>query len=265
MEKEYQEYSKLPSHQATTLRINTDSDQSKGNRLYLKPDAALLSLISQLPIEDLKNTSKKISEVVNTATVDSKNGELSKATEKTGGGINLFVGCHFNISYGEKKESPKSLQSNNDCFNYRRDSNQETNIKKNPDNNIIPPSKSSDISIKPPKPVNIHLKSPKVNETSITHKIIPEVKIHELLLKKREAIPTPSVKEEGPEKDSKSLYEFKYNEQITNIKLYWRNTNPAYPFAFKKQVMTYYKGTEEISVSEVFDLSKKSVVFSTPF
>ena len=55
------------------------------------------------------------------------------------------------------------------------------------------------------------------------------------------------------------VFDTLYDQQLLKIKFFWRGTNPNYPFVFKKKMMKYYVDTDEVSVNEVIDYSKKII------
>lgn len=50
------------------------------------------------------------------------------------------------------------------------------------------------------------------------------------------------------------------DQEIAKVKFFWRGTNSCYPFPFKKRVLKYYVDTDEISVDDVVDFSRKIIV-----
>lgn len=49
-------------------------------------------------------------------------------------------------------------------------------------------------------------------------------------------------------------------QQLGKVKLFWRGTNPSYPFCLRKRVLKYYNETDEVSVDDIIDLSKKTII-----
>lgn len=79
------------------------------------------------------------------------------------------------------------------------------------------------------------------------------------LLRKREKIDKNCNCKTNHNCEDQSVFNTLYDQQLLKIKFFWRRTNPNYPFVFKKKVLKYYVDTDEISVSEVVDYSKKII------
>ena len=56
-----------------------------------------------------------------------------------------------------------------------------------------------------------------------------------------------------------------FEQQLIKMKYYWRGTNPSYPFVFKRRVMKYYVDTDEISVDDVLDYSRRVILTDDMF
>lgn len=82
---------------------------------------------------------------------------------------------------------------------------------------------------------------------------------NDVLLKKRDHISKKCNCAKNNAYEDQFIFDAFYDQQLLKIKFFWRGTNLNYPFTFKKKVMRYYVDTEELSVNEIIDYSKKLI------
>lgn len=82
---------------------------------------------------------------------------------------------------------------------------------------------------------------------------------NDMLLKKRDHISKKCDCAKKNAYEDQFIFDALYDHQILKIKFFWSGTNLNYPFTFKKKVLRYYVDTEELSVNEIIDYSKKLI------
>ena len=121
--------------------------------------------------------------------------------------------------------------------------------------------KEENVKIKPQfNHINKYDKKPTDNRRTETI-----TKFNEISLRKRQKIDNNCTCESNTDMKSNYVDDPFFEQQITKIKYFWRGTNHSYPFAFKKRVLNYYMDTDEISMDEIVDYSKKVLVSDEMF